>query len=89
MDILQRMPRFDQDLYKKECEKNYDADAVAGNVEDLTKAAVLLFLGFVDGATSLSASSGGGGGNPVSGWGQDLRRTNANGHAAALKWPVR
>ena len=55
MDILQRMPRFDQDLYKKECEKNNDADAVAGNVEDLTKAAVLLFLGFVDGATSLSA----------------------------------
>lgn len=66
-----RMKQENYDTIAKECEENYDANAVSGNVEDLTKTAVLLFLGFIDDATSLSASCGGGGGHPGSGWGRD------------------
>lgn len=66
-----KMEQETYDTIAKECEDNYDEDAIAGNVEDLTKTAVLLFLGFVNGATSLSASCGGGGSHPGSGWGRD------------------
>ena len=37
-------------------------------VEDVAHVAMLLFVGYVDAATSMSESCGGGGGSPQSGW---------------------
>ena len=39
-------------------------------VEDVAHVAMLLFVGYVDAATSMSESCGGGGGSPQSGWGK-------------------
>lgn len=40
-------------------------------VEDVQKTALLLFAGYIDGATGIAASSGGGGGTDTGGWGRD------------------
>ena len=39
--------------------------------EDVVKVAMLLFAGYIDAATAMSESSGGGGSAPDSGWGRD------------------
>ena len=65
------IPMEAHDVIRDECREGYDGSSLAGTVEDVIKTGVLLFLGYVDGATSLSASCGGGGGNPSSDWGRD------------------
>lgn len=65
------IPMEAHDVIRDECRDGYDGSSLAGTVEDVIKTGVLLFLGYVDGATSLSASCGGGGGNPSSDWGRD------------------
>jgi len=52
----------------KDAVEPYDDSAEA--LEHCIKTAILLFVGYVDGATQVAASSGGGG-SPGSGWGRD------------------
>ena len=47
------------------------------NITDLAKVAALLFVGYLDAATSI-ASSGGGGGSPGTGWGKDKDEDERN-----------
>lgn len=56
------------DFLKQECKVPEDNDVAA--VEDVVKTAVLLFLGYVDAATTISQSCGGGGSQSESGWGK-------------------
>ena len=65
------IPMEAHNVIRDECRDGYDGSSLAGTVEDVIKTGGLLFLGYVDGATSLSASCGGGGGNPSSDWGRD------------------
>ncbi len=48
-----------------------DTEAFAASILDMQKTAVLLFAGYVDAATTLSESHGGGGSAPSSGWDRD------------------
>lgn len=48
-----------------------DAEEFAASILELQKTAVLLFAGYVDAATAMSESHGGGGSAPSSGWGRD------------------
>ena len=54
-------------------------------IEEIQHTAFLLFAGYIDAATSMAASSGGGG-SDTSGWGGTRMRTNLNGHAAVQEW---
>lgn len=47
-----------------------DAEELAAGILDMQKTAVLLFAGYVDAATSMAESHGGGGSAPSSGWGR-------------------
>ena len=53
---------------RKECA--IPQDNPFATIEDIQNTALLLFAGYIDGATSMSAS-GGGGGSDMSGWGRD------------------
>ena len=48
-----------------------DAEEFAAGIAEMQKTAVLLFAGYVDAATTMSESHGGGGSTPSSGWGRD------------------
>lgn len=48
-----------------------DTEEFAAGILDMQKTAVLLFAGYVDAATTLSESHGGGGSAPSSGWDRD------------------
>ncbi len=48
-----------------------DIEECAAGILDMQKTAMLLFAGYVDAATTLSESHGGGGSAPSSGWGRD------------------
>ncbi len=50
---------------------NADIEECAAGILDMQKTAMLLFAGYVDTATTLSESHGGGGSAPSSGWGRD------------------
>ena len=62
--------------------------------DDILKVAMLLFMGYVDAATSVSESCGGGGGTS-SGWGKDKDEDDRDGarrcaqHANWLCKPIR
>ena len=47
-----------------------DEDSFA-TLEEVHKAALLVFAGYLDGATDIAITSGGGGGGPTDGWGRD------------------
>ena len=47
------------------------------NITDLAKVAALLFMGYLDAATSIASSSGGGG-SPGTGWGKDKDEDERN-----------
>lgn len=64
VDILKSI----YDLFRNEC--HVPADNDVAKVDDVVKVAVLLFIGYVDAATSIAKSCGGGGGQPESGWGK-------------------
>lgn len=48
-----------------------DIEEFAAGILDMQKTAMLLFAGYVDAATSMAESHGGGGSAPSSGWGRD------------------
>ncbi len=48
-----------------------DTEEFAAGILDMQKTAMLIFAGYVDAATTLSESHGGGGSTPSSGWGRD------------------
>lgn len=48
-----------------------DAEEFAASIVEMQKTAVLLFAGYVDAATTMSESHGGGGSTPSFGWGRD------------------
>ncbi len=50
---------------------NADIEDIAAGILNMQKTAMLLFAGYVDAATTLSESHGGGGSTPSSGWGHD------------------
>ena len=54
-------------------------------IEEIQHTALLLFAGYLDAATSMVASSGGGGSDTGAGDGTKTRMT-LNGHAAAQEW---
>ena len=66
------LPQSVQEVFDREF-----ADSENLNVADLAKVAALLFVGYLDAATSI-ASSGGGGGNPGTGWGKDKDEDERN-----------
>lgn len=61
------IPKSVYEIFLKEAEVPYSSSST---VEQVQHTAMLLFLGYVDGATSLSQSCGGGS-SPGSGWGKD------------------
>lgn len=63
------IPQALHDLMTKEV--SVDADNETATREDVLKVAMLLFAGYIDAATSMSESCGGGGSAPESGWGRD------------------
>lgn len=65
------IPMEAYDAIRDECREGYDGSSLAGSVEDVIKTGVLIFMGSIDAATTLSASCGGGGSQPDSGWGKD------------------
>ena len=65
------IPMEAYDAIRDECREGYDGSSFAGSVEDVIKTGVLLFIGSIDAATTLSANCGGGGSQPDSGWGRD------------------
>lgn len=65
------IPMESYDAIRNECREGYDDCSLAGTMEDVIKSGVLLFIGSIDAATTLSASCGGGGSQPDSGWGRD------------------
>ena len=56
------------EIIRKEC--SVPDDNPFATIEDIQKTALLLFAEYLDGATSMAASSGGGG-SDMSGWGKD------------------
>ena len=56
------------EIIRKECSVSEDNPFVT--IEDVQKTALLLFAEYLDGATSMAASNGGGG-SDMSGWGKD------------------
>lgn len=66
------LPQSVQEVFDREF-----ADSENLNVADLAKVAALLFVGYLDAATSI-ASSGGGGGSPGTGWGKDKDEDERN-----------
>ena len=61
------IPMEAYDAIRDECSEGYDGSSLAGTVEDVIKTGVLLFIGSIDAAPTLSASCGGGGSQPDSG----------------------
>ena len=66
------LPQSVQEVFDKEF-----ADSENLNVADLAKVAALLFMGYLDAATSIASSSGGGG-SPGTGWGKDKDEDERN-----------
>ena len=62
------IPEDADEIIRKEC--SVLEDNPFANIEDVQKTALLLFAEYLDGATSMTASSGGGG-SDMSGWGKD------------------
>lgn len=59
-----------KDLFINEAQVPEDNDIAT--IKDVSRVAMLLFVGYIDAATSMSESCGGGGGSaPSSGWGKD------------------
>ena len=48
-----------------------DTEELAAGILDMQKTALLLFAGYVDAATTMAESHGGGGSTPSSDWGRD------------------
>lgn len=63
------IPMAVKELFDKEAQISKDNDTAT--IENVIHTAVLLFAGYVDAATSMSESCGGGGSAPSSGWGKD------------------
>ena len=62
------IPEAADEIIRKEC--TLPQDNPFATIEDVQKTALLLFAGYLDGATTMAAS-GGGGGSDMSGWGRD------------------
>ena len=62
------IPQSIYDILKQNCHVPEDNDVAT--VDDVVKTAVLLFLGYVDAATTVAQSCGGGGSQPESSWGK-------------------
>ena len=62
------IPQSIYDFFKRECQVPEENDSAVQ--DDVVKTAVLLFLGYVDAATTIAQSCGGGGSQPESGWGR-------------------
>lgn len=63
------LPDFADAIIRQECSLE-DAHPWA-KIEEIQHTAMLLFAGYLDAATSMAESSGGGGSSPESGWGRD------------------
>ena len=63
------IPNSVKDIFLNEAQVPEDNDTAT--VEIVAHTAMLLFAGFIDAATSMSESCGGGGSAPESGWGKD------------------
>ena len=64
------IPEEVDEIICKEC--SVPDDNPFTTIEDIQKTALLLFAEYLDGATSMAASSGGGG-SDMSGWGKDKK----------------
>ena len=64
------IPDAIKDLFINDAQVPEDNDLAT--IKDVSRVAMLLFVGYIDAATSMSVSCGGGGGSaPSSGWGKD------------------
>lgn len=64
------IPDAIKDLFINEAQVSEDNDIAT--IKDVSRVVILLFVGYIDAATSMSESCGGGGGSaPSSGWGKD------------------
>lgn len=63
------LPDYADAIIRKECSLT-DANPLA-KIEEIQHTAMLLFAGYLDAATGMAESSGGGGSSPESGWGKD------------------
>ena len=62
------IPEAADEIIRKEC--SVPQDNPFATIENIQNTALLLFAGYLDGATTMAAS-GGGGGSDMSGWGRD------------------
>lgn len=62
------IPEEADEIIRREC--SVPEDNPFATIEDVQNTALLLFAGYLDGATSMAAS-GGGGGSDIGGWGKD------------------
>lgn len=62
------IPEEADEIIRREC--SVPEDNPFATIEDVLNTALLLFAGYLDGATSMAAS-GGGGGSDIGGWGKD------------------
>ena len=63
-----RIPPAPKDVFTNEVQIPEDNDIAT--TENVAHVAMLLFAGYIDAATSMSESCGGGGSTPSSGWGK-------------------
>lgn len=63
-----RIPNSVKDIFPNEAQIPEENDTAT--IENISHVAMLLFVGYVDAATSMSVSCGGGGGSVSSGWGK-------------------
>ncbi|WOG31050.1 hypothetical protein [Segatella copri] len=62
------IPNSVKDVFTNEVQIPEDNDIAT--TENVAHVAMLLFVGYIDAATSMSESCGGGGSSPSSGWGK-------------------
>lgn len=60
-------------------------EQIAENTSAVCSVATALFMGYLDSATTIAASHGGGG-SPGSGWGKRMTRMTSLSVADALEW---
>lgn len=79
------IPEVADNIIRQECSL-VEAHPLA-KIEEIQHTALLLFAGYLDAATSMAVSIGGGGSDTVTG--EDTRmRMNLNGHAAVQEWQI-
>ncbi len=78
------LPNSVKDVFNNEVQVPEDNDIAT--TENVAHVAMLLFAGYIDAATSMSESCGGGGSTPSSGWGKKTMKMTGSLLIVAHRW---